>query len=154
MKTNIISHAAAWLLLLLSASCINSINNAQRFKVILDADGEDTTYCIIDTVSDSLIYDGGWNEITLDTIINGNLVFYEDFWTEEFAGRYIIYNPDNPSLLTAGYCWGCDLKPDDWKLLNGGIKKQLEVQSLDLENSNITVKIFNGSILTLDLEKR
>ena len=126
-------------------------NSDSRFIIELGSDLEGTTYSIIDTVADSLIYDSGHDEIRLDTVIDGCHIYYEDFYDQEFAGRYVIYNPDDSLLLCATHCWGCDLNAEDWEKLNSWNKKRLHVQSLDLENRKITVTVFNGDVTTLEL---
>ena len=49
-------------------------------RIRTGTDDMGTTYAIVDSATDSLIYYCGNNEIRLDTVINGNYIFYEDFF--------------------------------------------------------------------------
>lgn len=107
---------------------------------------------IIHPDSGVLVYDAGDDEIRLDTIINGCHIYYEDFYDQEFSGRYVIYNPGDSLLLCAAHCWGCDLNEGDMEKLNSRTKKRLQVQNLDLENRKITVTVLDGDVTALDLK--
>ena len=80
MKANRISQAILGLFILatLCFGCNNNSNHADSlFKILVSSDSEGETFTIMDTVTDSLIYDGGYNPITLDTAISGTYIFYE-----------------------------------------------------------------------------
>ena len=74
MKANNISQVILGLLILttLFIGCNNNSNNNyvhSRFKILVESDLQGEKYTILDTDTDSLIYDGGYNPIRLDTII-------------------------------------------------------------------------------------
>lgn len=50
-------------------------HDASSIKIITGSDNEGATYSIVDAASDSLIYSGGHNILTLDTLINGTYIF-------------------------------------------------------------------------------
>ena len=121
-------------------------------RIRTGTDDMGTTYAIVDSATDSLIYYGGNNEIRLDTVINGNYIFYEDFWSEECSGRLVVYDPVDSLLLVAATCWDCNFDRHDRELLNSGVEKLFEIESLDVENRSIIVKLFNDRIWPLDLK--
>ena len=49
-----------------------------------------SNYLIVDSLSKKVIYDGGHNEIFLDTIINGNHIYQEVLRTEDCFRAYKI----------------------------------------------------------------
>lgn len=97
MKTKYYLHVFLLALLSLLTGCGNSQNDS-RIAVDLGSDVEGTTYHIIDTVKDSLIYDGGHYAMKLKTVIDGSYIFYEDIITEECSGRFIVYDSEEDLL--------------------------------------------------------
>ena len=99
-----------------------------------------------------MIYDGGYNPITSDTVINGTYIFYESFFTEECCGKFIVYNPEEDLLTTAFFNW-LHLVMDDEaareNLLEGD--DIYNIESLDIANKTISVRYLNGSTETLEL---
>ena len=80
MKATTISQAIIYLSILISPlfGCNNNSNSNHtnsRFEIIVSEDLEGEMYYIMDTATDSLIYDGGYNPITLDTVISGTYIF-------------------------------------------------------------------------------
>ena len=136
----------------LAVSCRNGAKKT-RAEIATEAIEPLKSYTnqIVHPDSGALVYYAGDNEIRLDTVIDGCHIYYEDFYDQEFSGRYVIYNPDDSLLLCAAHCWGCDLNAEDMEKLNSWNKKRLHVQSLDLENRKITVTVFNGDVTTLEL---
>ena len=132
--------------------CNNNSSLADsRFKILVSSDMEGERYSILDTATDSVIYDGGHNPITSDTIINGTYIFYESFITEECCGNFIVYNPEEGLLMTAFLNWlhMVDEAAAE-KLLKG--EDIYDIVSLDIVNKTVSVKYLDGSIETLDLK--
>jgi hypothetical protein len=154
MKATRISQAILGFVIL-TALCFgcNSNHADSRFKILVSSDSEGETFTIMDTATDSLIYDGGHNIITLDTVINGNYIFFEDNITEECMGWLLVYNPEDALLMKAYLDWGGELDTQDWELLlNNGIGKIYEIEHLDIAGRTIEVRLFNGCALTLELK--
>lgn len=137
MKTKQIIHCILWLALtLISFGCRNS-HDTSSIRIINDSDDEGATYSIVDSVSDSLIYSGGHNILTLDTLINGTYIFYEDIITEEGLGRLVIYDPETVLLMKAYLEWG---------------EEHEMIEYLDIANRTIAVRLSDGRVVTLDLK--
>ena len=154
MKTNKIAQATLGIVILttLLFGC-RSNHNDSRFQILMGSDHEGTTYSIMDTATDSLIYDGGHNIMTLDTVINGNHIFFEDIITEEGMGWLLVYNPEDALLMKAYLDWGGELDKQDWELLlNNGTGKIYEIEHLDIAGRTTEVRLFNGCALTLELK--
>lgn len=154
MKANKIAQAIMGLCILapLFFGCNNNSNQADsRFEILISTDLEGEKYSILDTVTDSLIYDRGHDPITLDTIINGTYIFYESIITQECCGNFIVYNPEEDLLMTAFLNWLCMVdETAAEKLLKG--EDIYDIVSLDIVNKNVSVKYLDGSIETLDLK--
>ena len=153
MKATRISQAILGFVIL-TASCFgcNSNHADSRFKILVSSDSEGETFTIMDTATDSLIYDGGHNIITLDTVINGSHVFYEDVITEEGIGRLLVYNPEEALLMKAYLDWGNELDKEDWEQLYNGTANIYEIEHLDIAGRTAEVRLFNGCVLTLGLK--
>lgn len=156
MKATTISQAIICLSILISPlfGCHNNSNSNHtdsRFEIIVSEDLEGEMYSIMDTATDSLIYDGGYNPITLDTIINGTYIFYESIITEECCGNFIVYNPEEDLLMTAFLNWLYMVdETAAEKLLKG--EDIYDIVSLDIVNKTVSVKYLDGSIETMDLK--
>ena len=158
MKATKISQAIICLSILItplfgcnSNSNSNHINS--RFEIIVSEDLEGAMYSIMDTATDSLIYDGGYNPITLDTIINGTYIFYEHNISEEFFAWLVTYNPDEDILLRAHLNLGKGFDEQDWERVISLRNEDLyEIESLDIANRTISVRLLNGSLETLNLK--
>ena len=118
MKANKTSLAALGLFIL-TATFLGGHNDLEdsRFKILVGEDKEGATYAIMDTAADRLIYDGGHNTITLDTVINGTYIFHEDILTEETFWWLVTYNPDDDLLTRAFLDWSNGFKEEDWESL-------------------------------------
>ena len=158
MKATTISQAIICLSILISPlfGCNNNSNSNHtnsRFEIIVNEDLEGEMYSIMDTATDSLIYDGGYNPITLDTIINGTYIFYEHNISEEFFAWLVTYNPDEDILLRAHLNLGKGFEEQDWERLTSLRNEDLyEIESLDIANRTISVRFLNGSLETLNLK--
>ena len=158
MKATRISQAIICLSILISPlfGCNNNRNSNQadsRFEIIVSEDLEGDMYSIMDTATDSLIYDGGYNPITLDTIINGTYIFYEHNISEEFFAWLVTYNPDEDILLRAHLNLGKGFDEQDWERVISLRNEDLyEIESLDIANRTISVRLLNGSLETLNLK--
>ena len=158
MKATKISQAIICLSILISPlfGCNNNRNSNQadsRFEIIVSEDLEGDMYSIMDTATDSLIYDGGYNPITLDTIINGTYIFYEHNISEEFFAWLVTYNPDEDILLRAHLNLGKGFDEQDWERVISLRNEDLyEIESLDIANRTISVRLLNGSLETLNLK--
>jgi hypothetical protein len=154
MKANKIAKAIMGFCILtpLFFGCNHNSNQADsRFEILVSTDLEGEKYSILDTVTDSLIYNSGHNPITLDTIINGTYIFYESIITEECCGNFIVYNPEEDLLMTAFLNWLYMVdEAAAEKLLKG--KDIYDIVSLDIVNKTVSVKYLDGSIETLDLK--
>ena len=156
MKATTISQAIICLSILISPlfGCNNNSNSNQadsRFEILVSTDLEGEKYSILDTVTDSLIYNSGHNPITLDTIINGTYIFYESIITEECCGNFIVYNPEEDLLMTAFLNWLYMVdEAAAEKLLKG--EDIYDIVSLDIVNKTVSVKYLDGSIETMDLK--
>ena len=154
MKANKIAQAIMGFCILtpLFSGCNHNSNQADsRFEILVSTDLEGEKYSILDTVTDSLIYNSGHNPITLDTIINGTYIFYESIITEECCGNFIVYNPEEDLLMTAFLNWLYMVdEAAAEKLLKG--KDIYDIVSLDIVNKTVSVKYLDGSIETLDLK--
>lgn len=111
-------------------------HDASSIKIITGSDNEGVTYSIVDAASDSLIYSGGHNILTLDTLINGTYVFYEDIITEEGLGRLVIYDPETVLLMKAYLEWG---------------EEHEMIEYLDIANRTIAVRLSDGRVVTYDV---
>ena len=158
MKATTISQAIICLSILISPlfgcnSNSNSNHTNSRFEIIVSEDLEGEMYSIMDTATDSLIYDGGYNPITLDTIINGTYIFYEHNISEEFFAWLVTYNPDEDILLRAHLNLGKGFDEQDWERVISLRNEDLyEIESLDIANRTISVRLLNGSLETLNLK--
>ena len=158
MKATKISQAIICLSILITPlfGCNNNSNSNHtnsRFEIIVSEDLEGEIYSIMDTATDSLIYDGGYNPITLDTIINGTYIFYEHNISEEFFAWLVTYNPDEDILLRAHLNLGKGFDEQDWERLTSLRNEDLyEIESLDIANRTISVRFLNGSLETLNLK--
>ena len=156
MKANRISQAILGLFILatLCFGCNSNSNHVDsRFKILVDSDLEGEKYTILDTATDSLIYDGGYNPITFDTIISGTYIFYEHIITEEFFAWLVTYNPDKDILMRAHINLGKGFDEQDWERLTSLSNEDLyEIESLDFANRTISVRFLNGSLETLNLK--
>lgn len=154
MKANKIAQAIMGFCILapLFFGCNKNSNQADsRFEILVSTDLEGEKYSILDTVTDSLIYNSGHNPITLDTIINGTYIFYESIITQECCGNFIVYNPEEDLLMTAFLNWLYMVdEAAAEKLLKG--KDIYDIVSLDIVNKTVSVKYLDGSIETLDLK--
>ena len=119
-----------------------SIQNEYPLRIKVGTDDMGHTYSIVDSETDSLIYDGGHNEITLDTVINEVYIFREDLWTEECSSRLIVYDFGQSLLLRAGVVNGLDF--DD--------SKNPKIESLDFEDRIITTRFSNGKVGSFELQ--
>lgn len=119
-----------------------SIQNEYPLRIKVGTDDMGHTYSIVDSATDSLIYDGGHNEITLDTVINEVYIFREDLWTEECSSRLIVYDLGQSLLLRAGVVNGLDF--DD--------SKNPKIESLDFEDRIITTRFSNGKVGSFELQ--
>ena len=119
-----------------------SIQNEHPLRIKVGTDDMGHTYSIVDSATDSLIYDGGHNEITLDTVINEVYIFREDLWTEECSSRLIVYDLGQSLLLRAGVVNGLDF--DD--------SKNPKIESLDFEDRIITTRFSNGKVCSFELQ--
>ena len=107
----------------------------------------------MDTATDSLIYDGGYNPITLDTVISGTYIFYEHIISEEFFAWLVTYNPDKDILARAHLNLKKGFEEQDWERLTSLRNEDLyEIESLDFANRTISVRLLNGSLETLNLK--
>lgn len=111
-------------------------HDASSIKIITGSDNEGATYSIVDAASDSLIYSGGHNILTLDTLINGTYIFYEDIITEEGLGRLVIYDPETVLLMKAYLEWG---------------EEHEMIEYLDIANRTIAVRLSDGRVVTYDV---
>ena len=158
MKANKIAQAIMGLCILapLFFGCKNNSNSNHtnsRFEIIVSEDLEGEMYSIMDTATDSLIYDGGYNPITLDTIINDTYIFYEHNISEEFFAWLVTYNPDEDILLRAHLNLGKGFDEQDWERVISLRNEDLyEIESLDIANRTISVRLLNGSLETLNLK--
>ena len=158
MKATKISQAIICLSILISPlfGCNNNSNSNHtnsRFEIIVSEDLEGEIYSIMDTATDSLIYDGGYNPITLDTIINGTYIFYEHNISEEFFAWLVTYNPDEDILLRAHLNLEKGFDEQDWERVISLRNEDLyEIESLDIANRTISVRLLNGSLETLNLK--
>ena len=158
MKATTISQAIICLSILISPlfGCNNNSNSNHtnsRFEIIVSEDLEGEMYSIMDTATDSLIYDGGYNPITLDTIINGTYIFYEHNISEEFFAWLVTYNPDEDILLRAHLNLGKGFDEQDWERIISLRNEDLyEIESWDIANRTISVRLLNGSLETLNLK--
>ena len=158
MKATTISQAIICLSILISPlfGCNNNSNSNHtnsRFEIIVSEDLEGEMYSIMDTTTDSLIYDGGYNPITLDTIINGTYIFYEHNVSEEFFAWLVTYNPDEDILLRAHLNLEKGFDEQDWERVISLRNEDLyEIESLDIANRTISVRLLNGSLETLNLK--
>ena len=158
MKATKISQAIICLSILVTPffGCNNNSNCNQtnsRFDIIVSEDLAGEMYSIMDTVTDSLIYDGGYNPMTLDTIINGTYIFYEHNISEEFFAWLVTYNPDEDILMRAHLNLEKGFDKQDWERLTNLLHEDLyEIESLDIENKTISVRLLNGSLETLNLK--
>ena len=118
------------------------IHNEYPLRIKVGTDDMGHTYSIVDSETDSLIYDGGHNEITLDTVINEVYIFREDLWTEECSSRLIVYDFGQSLLLRAGVVNGLDF--DD--------SKNPKIESLDFEDRIITTRFSNGKVGSFELQ--
>lgn len=92
-----------------------------------------------DSLSKEVIYDGGHNEIFLDTIINGNHIYQEVLRTEEYSDRLIVYNPRR------NHMWCNTFKNED-------CFRAYKIEDLNIRENSITIKFFNDSTAILGLE--
>ena len=156
MKANKIPQTILSLFILtaLFFGCNNNSNHADsRFKILVSSDSEGETFTIMDTATDSLIYDGEHNPITLDTIIDGTYIFYEHNITEEFFAWLVTYNPDKDILMRAHLNLWKGFDEQDWERLTSLRNEDLyEIESLDFANRTISVRFLNRSLETLDLK--
>ena len=158
MKATKISQAIICLSILITPlfgcnSNSNSNHTNSRFKIIVSKDLEGEMFSIMDTATDSLIYDGGYNPITLDTIINGTYIFYEHNISEEFFAWLVTYNPDEDILLRAHLNLEKGFDEQDWERVISLRNEDLyEIESLDITNRTIGVRLLNGSLETLNLK--
>lgn len=136
IKTVLLSTVFVW-----GTGCV-SMQNEYPLRIKVGTDDMGHTYSIVDSATDSLIYDGGHNEITLDTVINEVYVFREDLWTEECSSRLIVYDLGQSLLLRAGVVNGLD--SDD--------SKSPKIESLDFKNRNITTRFSNGKVCSFELQ--
>lgn len=153
MKANKIAQVIMGLCILapLFFGCNNCNQADSRFEILVSTDLEGEKYSILDTVTDSLIYNSGHNPITLDTIINGTYIFYESIITQECCGNFIVYNPEEDLLMTAFLNWLYMVdEAAAEKLLKG--EDIYDIVSLDIVNKTVSVKYLDGSIETLDLK--
>lgn len=112
----------------------------------------DTTYCIVAPSLKKLIYYGGHNKITLDTIIENNYVFIEDICTEECSDWIVIYNPEKDRLMRAyNLVWCYELDDHDWDLLKEGVPKVFTIEAIDEADSVVRIKFFNDKVCDLEL---
>lgn len=112
------------------------------------------TYCIVDAISDQVIYDGGCNKIRQDTIINRSYVFIEDLMTEECSDRIIVYNPQRNILMRAyNLGWCLNIGERDRIRLLEGINKPYKIDKLDIRHKKIEIVFFNDSTVILDLKE-
>ena len=118
------------------------IHNEYPLRIKGGTDDMGHTYSIVDSATDSLIYDGGHNEITLDTVINEVYIFREDLWTEECSSRLIVYDLGQSLLLRAGVVNGLDF--DD--------SNNPKIESLDFEDRIITTRFSNGKVCSFELQ--
>ena len=79
VKVAFLSVAFIW-----STSCASPYDGLP-LRIRTDTNDMGTIYSIVDNVTDSLIYDSGHNELTLDTLINNCYIFFENLWTEEYS---------------------------------------------------------------------
>ena len=136
IKTVLLSTVFVW-----GTGCV-SMQNEYPLRIKVDTDDMGHTYSIVDSATDSLIYDGGHNEITLDTVINEVYIFREDLWTEECSSRLIVYDLGQSLLLRAGVVNGLDF--DD--------SKNPKIESLDFEDRIITTRFSNGKVCSFELQ--
>ena len=136
IKTVLLSTVFVW-----GTGCV-SIHNEYPLRIKVGTDDMGHTYSIVDSATDSLIYDGGHNEITLDTVINEVYIFREDLWTEECSSRLIVYDLGQSLLLRAGVVNGLDF--DD--------SKNPKIESLDFEDRIITTRFSNGKVCSFELQ--
>lgn len=158
MKATTISQAIICLSILISPlfGCNNNSNSNHtnsRFEIIVSEDLEGEMYYIMDTATDSLIYDGGYNPITLDTVISGTYIFYEHIISEEFFAWLVTYNPDKDILTRAHLNLEKGFDEQDWERVISLRNEDLyEIESLDIANRTISVRFLNGSLETLNLK--
>lgn len=136
VKTVLLSTVFVW-----GTGCV-SMQNEYPLRIKVGTDDMGHTYSIVDSATDSLIYDGGHNEITLDTVINEVYIFREDLWTEECSSRLIVYDLGQSLLLRAGVVNGLDF--DD--------SKNPKIESLDFEDRIITTRFSNGKVCSFELQ--
>lgn len=136
IKTVLLSTVFVW-----GTGCV-SIHNEYPLRIKVGTDDMGHTYSIVDSATDSLIYDGGNNEITLDTVINEVYIFREDLWTEECSSWLIVYDLGQSLLLRAGVVNGLDF--DD--------ANNPKIESLDFEDRIITTRFSNGKVCSFELQ--
>lgn len=136
IKTVLLSTVFVW-----GTGCVY-MQNEYPLIIKVGTDDMGHTYSIVDSATDSLIYDGGHNEITLDTVINEVYIFREDLWTEECSSRLIVYDLEQSLLLRAGVVNGLDF--DD--------SKNPKIESLDFEDRIITTRFSNGKVCSFELQ--
>jgi len=136
VKTVLLPTVFVW-----GTGCV-SMQNEYPLRIKVGTDDMGHTYSIVDSATDSLIYDGGHNEIALDTVINEVYIFREDLWTEECSSRLIVYDLGQSLLLRAGVVNGLDY--DD--------SKNPKIESLDFEDRIITTRFSNGKVCSFELQ--
>lgn len=129
VKVAFLSAAFIW-----STSCTSPYDGLP-LRIRTDTNDMGTIYSIVDNATDSLIYDSGHNEITLDTLINNCYIFYENLWTEECSCRLIVYDVEQSLLVRVGVINVLDF----------------DVESLDFENRSIGIRFSNGKVTDFDL---
>ena len=126
-------------------------NNHVKLQVLTGYD-YDSTYCIINTYSNDIIYDGGHNKLQLDTVIGTNYIFIEDLFTEECSDRIIIINSQQNHILRAyNFGWCLTMTEQDLIKLSDCDVKVFSVKKLDFKNQTLEIKFFNDSIAILPL---
>ena len=88
LRTSFISQIHMFVFSLIFLSCSQDVS--ERYKICKGFWDYDTTYFIVDTIKDSIIYFSGHNPIRNDTIIKGNHIFIEDVITEECSDRMFV----------------------------------------------------------------
>jgi len=151
LRTSFISQIHMFVFSLIFLSCSQDVS--ERYKICKGFWDYDTTYFIVDTIKDSIIYFSGHNPIRNDTIIKGNHIFIEDVITEECSDRIIVYNPKMQLVYRAYNMVWCfrNGSYDEYFEMKDRPRKPYVIESLDFIKRIIRIRFYNGDLLTLEL---
>lgn len=151
LRTSFISQIHVFVFSLIFLSCSQDVS--ERYKICKGFWDYDTTYFIVDTIKDSIIYFSGHNPIRNDTIIKGNHIFIEDVITEDCSDRIIVYNPKVQLVYRAYNMVWCyrNGSYDEYFQMKDRPRKPYVIESLDFFKRIIRIRFYNGDLLTLEL---